>query len=260
MESPTHATCGPSSRRQFAEYDPDTCSWRTWPATGLWGSVEFSQTWPRCGTWDLGAAFEHRTSEHATCASGCSSWLATPTAWLGRRAVHSVGDPDRWTNPQRSNELSDQIAYLVAHDARASMTAPAARQHVADGNGSLAEALGAALLPTPTASDRHGTPSQERSQERSLERSLPLSEIVNLLPTPKASDGLMGTPSTSDRPREKSTHLATRVAMLPTPTAARYGSNQSPSPGAAVRPSLDALFSGESTSPGSDAGNAYSDE
>jgi DNA (cytosine-5)-methyltransferase 1 len=29
--------------------------------------------------------------------------------------------------------------------------------------------------------------------------------------------------------------------LLPTPTAARYGNNQSPSPGAAVRPSLDEL-------------------
>lgn len=38
--------------------------------------------------------------------------LATPTAWLGRRPAHSKGDPKRWTNPERSNELSDQIAFL----------------------------------------------------------------------------------------------------------------------------------------------------
>src|SRR5690606_14498772 len=31
------------------------------------------------------------------------------------------------------------------------------------------------------------------------------------------------------------------LTLLPTPTAVRYGYNQSPSPGAAVRPSLDAL-------------------
>ena len=36
--------------------------------------------------------------------------------------------------------------------------------------------------------------------------------------TPKASDGYMGTPSTSHRSREKSTHLSTQVSMLETPT------------------------------------------
>jgi DNA (cytosine-5)-methyltransferase 1 len=38
--------------------------------------------------------------------------LPTPTAWLGRRPSQSIGDPERWTNPDRSNELSDFIAYL----------------------------------------------------------------------------------------------------------------------------------------------------
>lgn len=27
--------------------DPDTQSWRMWPAIGLWGSIEFSETWPK---------------------------------------------------------------------------------------------------------------------------------------------------------------------------------------------------------------------
>jgi hypothetical protein len=35
---------------------------------------------------------------------------ATPTAWLGRRAAHAKGDARRWHNPERSNELSDQVA------------------------------------------------------------------------------------------------------------------------------------------------------
>lgn len=39
--------------------------------------------------------------------------LPTPTAWLGRREAHSQGDPERWTNPERSNELSDFIAWLL---------------------------------------------------------------------------------------------------------------------------------------------------
>lgn len=39
--------------------------------------------------------------------------LPTPTAWLGRREAHSKGDPARWTNPERSNELSDFVAWLL---------------------------------------------------------------------------------------------------------------------------------------------------
>lgn len=40
-----------------------------------------------------------------------------------------------------------------------------------------------------------------------------------MLPTPKASDGLFGTPKTSGRPAEKSTHLQTIVVLLPKPGA-----------------------------------------
>ena len=37
---------------------------------------------------------------------------ATPTAWLGRRPSAALGDPERWKNPERSNELSDQVAFV----------------------------------------------------------------------------------------------------------------------------------------------------
>ncbi len=40
--------------------------------------------------------------------------LPTPTAWLGRRPSQSYGDPERWVNPERSNELSDFIAWIGA--------------------------------------------------------------------------------------------------------------------------------------------------
>lgn len=48
------------------------------------------------------------------------------------------------------------------------------------------------------------TTAQESSSSRSL-------------PTPKASDGIMGRPRTTGRPIEKSTHLGTIVTLLPTP-------------------------------------------
>ena len=39
--------------------------------------------------------------------------LATPTAWLGRRPSQAIGDAARWHDPERSNELSDQMAALL---------------------------------------------------------------------------------------------------------------------------------------------------
>lgn len=77
------------------------------------------------------------------------------------------------------------------------------------------------LLPTPRASDgTNGGPNQRGS---SGDLMLP-SVVHRLLPTPRATRGGSGTET---------------VALLPTPTATPYGSNQSASPGAAVRPSLD---------------------
>ncbi len=48
-------------------------------------------------------------------------------------------------------------------------------------------------------------------------RQVKLNDIPAMLPTPKASDGIMGRPRTSGRPIEKSTHLGTIVTLLPTP-------------------------------------------
>ena len=61
-----------------------------------------------------------------------------------------------------------------------------------------------ALIPTPTASD-HKAGRHQAGTGHSL------TQAVQLLPTPKANDGIMGLPRTSGRPSEKSTHLATRL-------------------------------------------------
>jgi hypothetical protein len=93
-----------------------------------------------------------------------------------------------------------------------------------------------ALLPTPAARDA-GRGSGYTEQE-----GRPLSETIHrLLPTPRASDGVKGGPN--QRGSSGDLMLPAAVMLLPTPTATPYGNNQSPSPGAAVRPSLDSLFS-----------------
>lgn len=64
---------GHTSGTQFATYDPNTRSWRMWPAIGLWGSVEFSETWPKSGMTRGGEAFEHPISVPHTTANESSS-------------------------------------------------------------------------------------------------------------------------------------------------------------------------------------------
>jgi hypothetical protein len=59
---------------------------------------------------------------------------------------------------------------------------------------------------------------------------------MTLLPTPRTSD-TNGTGEHGDGGPD----LRTAVTLLPTPTATPYGNNQSPSPGATVRPSLNSL-------------------
>ncbi|MHA5052070.1 hypothetical protein [Streptomyces sp. SD15] len=91
-----------------------------------------------------------------------------------------------------------------------------------------------------------------------------LRHVVSLLPTPRASENenrqTKRTPS-----QEAGTHgkcLAAEVAsLLPTPAAATWPGNQSPTPGATLRPSLHAVSTllGASTVPPSPAGKASSD-
>lgn len=59
-------------------------------------------------------------------------------------------------------------------------------------------------MPTPTASD-HKAGRHQAGTGHSL------TQAVQLLPTPTASDGILGLPRTSGRPPEKSTKLATRL-------------------------------------------------
>src|SRR5262249_23623496 len=82
----------------------------------------FSPDWPRAGTTRNGIAYRLPPSAPLTAATESSSSLLipTPTAWLGHRPVHADGDPDRWTNPERSNELSDFLAWKMLPTPRAS--------------------------------------------------------------------------------------------------------------------------------------------
>lgn len=78
-----------------------------------------------------------------------------------------------------------------------------------------------------------------------LAHPIPVSECSSLLPTPDAYEAKRGGAQHPEKRRAggHSPYLASVVewTLLPTPTASSYGSNQSDSPGAAVRPSLDGI-------------------
>lgn len=180
-------TSGPTSGTQFASYDHDSHSWKMWPGTGLWGSIEFSETWPKTGCMSDGRAYELPTLAPPITVNVSSSWLPTP------RAV----------------------------DPQASMGSPGAARHVAKGNGSLAEVIGV-HLPTPTVGNATGT-NERRGGARSDEKLLP-GVVLDFLPTPNAADGNGGGRYNSSG--HQST-LPGTVRLLPTPKASARGDCES---------------------------------
>ncbi len=188
----------PTSPTPLAFYDPESWSWRTSQGCLLSAAPESLERLPAWGTTSDGALYEHRTPERLTAARDGSALLGTPTqmdahggqrsaefrrgrthtpvelaallqtptAWLGRRPSQAIGDPERWHNPERSNELSDQIAALlptpVVNDMGANKTvewwdAWAPNQKAADGrpapHGKNLSIEVQRLLPTPTVQD-----------------------------------------------------------------------------------------------------------
>ena len=90
-----------------------------------------------------------------------------------------------------------------------------------------------ALLPTPKA-----TNNENRSSAWATGPNLG-EAIAALLSTPRATGGTKGGPN--QRGSSGDLMLPSDVQLLPTPTATPYGNNQSASPGATVRPSLDTM-------------------
>lgn len=147
-------TSGLTSLTPFAFYDPDGRCLRTSQGTFPWASTECSPILPRSGSMRSGELFERPMLVPRIDESGCSSLLATPTAWLGRRPSQSEGDPARWLDPERSNELSDQIAWLseVALLPTA-MAADGERSSLTHGRGNPTLLGAVSLLPSPTVGD-----------------------------------------------------------------------------------------------------------
>jgi hypothetical protein len=82
-------------------------------------------------------------------------------------------------------------------------------------------------------------------------------QIKRLLPTPRANIAKQGLPREGNWGELR----AEVMSLLPTPATSQGGHNQSPTPGAAVRPQLDRLprSRGASTDPQSDGGSRFTD-
>ena len=147
-------TCGPTSGTPLAQYDRATQSWKTSEATSLWALTLSSLTLPTWGGLHAGVLYELPTPERPTIERVYSYLLATPTAWLGLRPAHAAGDAQRWHNPERSNELSDQIAAMLP-----TPTAQAAKHMTMDDRGVGTHddhnlwSVASRLLPTPAVND-----------------------------------------------------------------------------------------------------------
>lgn len=191
-------------------------------------------------------------------AAGGVSLLPTPAARLGDR----WGQPNAETAQRRMGvegrrNLEDAVALLPTP--RASDTNGAG----AHGSGGIDLRTAVDLLPTPRARDHNGrdpnprgvdlhetvallpTPAARdwKSGESNImdRNARPLNEvIVNLLPTPRATDGTKGGPNQRGSSGDLMLPSAV-VQLLPPPTATPYGNNQSASDGSAVRPSLNSL-------------------
>ena len=164
-------TCG----KQFATYDPDTHSWRMWPDTGLWGSIEFSETWPRTGSMRSGRVYERPTSAPRITGSASSSSSLLPTP---------VTQPE--TGNGHARNLGKEVRVLptpIAADGDRERNNPSQAKRKSPPLSAVGH-----LLPTPKASDhKRGDWDSE-----SAWKSPALVAVTAHFPTPTASDGTGG--------------------------------------------------------------------
>lgn len=181
-------SAGSSQPKRTATWNPARGVWETSEIALCGHSEPFSETFPSSGMTRAGVAFELPTPELPTLGTGCSSQpglLPTPAA----------------SNPNDGESVESWTARRDREKAKGR-----------NGNG-IGTPLGVAvqMLPTPTASDRHG-PGQHGQGGADLRTT-----VSTLMPTPTARDWKAAGDS---RERTQGQPLNEVAALLPTPTAA----------------------------------------
>lgn len=187
--------CGGNWCEPFAWYDPSSRLWRTWQTSFLdllsdqaVGWAEYSETWPRAGLMLSGIAYRRQSSAPLTSVTAFGL-LPTPIA----NDAEKRGD----FNIDRSKCLPGELR----RGPLPMIPTPQARDHFpphseeyiakkkAEGHGmsNLNDFLALNMLPTLMANERDGT-------SKNYKRGNPnaVGAILNLLPTPKASDADKG--------------------------------------------------------------------
>lgn len=223
------AGSGPPWREPFATYDRASSCWRTSQPSLFEDLLASPPTWPKSGTWDLGAAYERPMSVPVTAGSGSSSspgLLRTPTAQL---AVNGGSrHPDKRREGGHGPTLADEIEHLLPTptsniSGRMGEQHTAMRRSIGRNTPSQLEAA-AQLLPTPNATDSQGGPRAvpERRTSRGPDHGPRLRDVApGLLPTPAARDWKSGQSNligTNARPLNEVVEM-----LLPTPMAADGG-------------------------------------
>jgi hypothetical protein len=168
----------PSGRRwrdPFARFDPDTSSWKTWqPSLPLENLPELPVTWPRSGTWDLGAAYALPTSVPPTDVCGPSSLLPTPNAADGMGGPGNSGRDGGLNLRTAATLLPTPMAAEIG--SQRDLTRHRAQMELSDI---------VRLLPTPSVADATGG-HRSRSGDRSSELLLPgiAQSIGEFMPSP----------------------------------------------------------------------------
>jgi hypothetical protein len=183
-------TYGQTSSTPFAQYDPDTQSWKTSAVTSLWALPMSSLTLPKSGGLVNGELIERPMLALPTDVSDSSS-LPTPTAADGTKMSSNPATSARRMEKGNQASLTDIVqTQMLPSDYL--LPTPMARdykeQHLYDGTtlGTVGRKAGVlsrrlALLPTPTTQETHTGPSQ---RDRNT---VPLNQlVVDLLPTPRS--------------------------------------------------------------------------
>ena len=215
----------PTSQTASAFYDPDSSSWRTSQGSLLSEEYPLLERLPDWATTADGALCVQATPEHLTAVRDGSASLATPTAWLGRRPSQAIGDAARWHDPERSNEISDQMAALLPTPTSQAAKHGATPDIHANGFGSNLWDL-PHLLPTPVVNDmgRGKTPEEWDSWTDEMKgrhgngnghgASLAI-EAARLLPTPRAQNAEPRNMKPWIRPLDQPQNLENAIARLP---------------------------------------------
>ncbi len=201
----TRATSGLTSSTQFAQYDPDTHSWKTCEATLLSASETFSPTLPPAGILQSGRLSPRPRLALHIAGIASSSW-PTPTA------------------VQRPNEGNVRMlrAKVLAEEITSEEAEAMLGKSVWEAQGKIP-----ALWPTPTTQEvEHPNAvwneNGRRISSTGTTHSMGLADAVHFWPTPTVNDSKNVNPKPN---RSKSlVSEVNRVEQWPTPTASSWGS------------------------------------